>query len=241
MTDDDDDDDRVRVKTPSKRVTLSLNRASLGLPGEQPRRRRRSDPLPPLDLPDLDSLDRSPSIPPPANVPMDAWSADRAGAEPKTPGPAEVSPPDDGGEGGALALVEKRSRKSSPALDYSAEMADRYALGDYTTALELAQLILGRDPEHDAAKRIRAGSRDRLIQLYGTRLGDLGQVPVIRVATQEIRWLGLDNRAAFLLSRIDGTSNLADIVHVSGMDRLDALKTLVELTQMGAIRLVPPP
>jgi hypothetical protein len=56
------------------------------------------------------------------------------------------------------------------------------------------------------------------------------------VPDAEVRWLGLDHRAGFLLSRIDGVATVDELVDVSGMGRLEALKILAELLEAKAIR-----
>lgn len=138
-------------------------------------------------------------------------------------------------DGGALGLVE-RSRPSQPDLDLAAEMAERYALGDFTGALRAAELLLGREDAHPEAERYAQSSRERLVQLYESRLGDTSQIPLVQVPPTEIRWLGLDHRAGFLLSRVDGEGTMEQLLDVSGMPRLEALKTLVELVEAGAVR-----
>ena len=47
--------------------------------------------------------------------------------------------------------------------------------------------------------------------------------------------LHLDHRAGFLLSCIDGMSSIDDILDVSGMRELDALRILFELVQENVI------
>ena len=136
----------------------------------------------------------------------------------------------------ALELVD-RTRPSEPELDLAAEMVERFALDDFTGALRIAQLLLGRSPHHADARRIAVESEARLEQIYTSRLGGLQRVPRVVVADTDIRWLGLDNRAAFLLSRVDGTHTIDELVDVGGMPRVDALKTLVELHELGAIAL----
>jgi hypothetical protein len=49
--------------------------------------------------------------------------------------------------------------------------------------------------------------------------------------------LGLDHRAGFLLSRVDGLSTVEEVLDICGMPRLEALKTLVDLLDRGAIRV----
>jgi len=139
----------------------------------------------------------------------------------------------------ALDLVD-RSQSVPPEADLASEMADRYALGDYTGALSIAELILGQRPGDETALRYAEGSRQRLAQFYTSRLGPLDRVPDVAVPDSEIRWLGLDHHAAFLLSRVDGHSTVEEILHVVPMPRLDALKSLVELLDDAVIVLRDP-
>jgi hypothetical protein len=188
----------------------------------------------------------------------DAWTIDRkvrqsttpppaAAAAEGRPDPAPTSPPigrarrssaplpaSSGGD--ALGLVD-RAKPSTADLDFATEMADRYALGDFTGALQAAELLLGRDPGHSEALRYAESSRERLEQLYSARLGPLSAVPVVAIRDTEARWLGLDHRAAYLLSQVDGSTSLESLLTRSEMKRLEVLKTLAELLDMGVIRL----
>lgn len=220
-----------------RRVTLKFDSPPLLLPGEDdplagPVTRETAD----LSLPtEAEAEARRSTIPPirESGEGEDAWARQRPIPSPRKP--TTVPPPPGGGDGGVLDLVDKRSRPSSPTIDLTAEMVDRYALGDYTAALRIAELILGRDAHHDPAERIAKSCKERLVQLYLSRLGSLTRVPHVAVDASEVRWLGLDHRAAFLLTRVDGLQCLSDVLDVSGMGRLEALKTLVELLDMGAI------
>jgi hypothetical protein len=60
---------------------------------------------------------------------------------------------------------------------------------------------------------------------------------LMALGDSQLRWLGLDHRSGFLLSRIDGLSTVDELLDVCGMPRLEALKTLSELLERGAIRL----
>jgi hypothetical protein len=172
---------------------------------------------PPLELPDELEADepRRPSEAAPLTLDLDELDEDE----------------------GALGLVQQ-TRKSHSALDLVAEMAERYALDDFTGALRISELVLGRDPDHPDARRIAGESRRRLEHLYTSRLGGLARVPSVALPDADLRWLGLDHRAGFLLSRVDGQNSIDELVDISGMPKLEALKTLVELLDVGAIRLV---
>jgi hypothetical protein len=144
-------------------------------------------------------------------------------------------PPTGVARGGALDLVD-RSRPLQPS-DVVSEMEELYALDDLTGALRHAELILGRTPDNEQAKRCATNCRNRLIQLYSSKLGRLDRVVVVALGDSQLRWLGLDHRSGFLLSRIDGQSTVDELLDICGMPRLEGLKTLAYLLERGAIRL----
>jgi hypothetical protein len=137
--------------------------------------------------------------------------------------------------GGALDLVN-RSRPSQQ-LDIIGEMEELYALDDLTGALRQAEFVLGRYPDNEQALRCAANCRARLVQLYASKIGSTDRVIVQTIDHSQVRWLGLDHRSGFLLSRIDGVSTVEEVLDVCGMPRLEALKTLADLLDRGAIRL----
>jgi hypothetical protein len=51
---------------------------------------------------------------------------------------------------------------------------------------------------------------------------------------------GLDQRAAFLMSRLDGMTSIADLIDSSGMSRFDAVRVLSSLRRAKAIDILPP-
>jgi hypothetical protein len=139
------------------------------------------------------------------------------------------------GEGGALDLVDHS--RPSQQLDLVGEMEELYALDDLTGALRFAELILGREPHSQQAQRCAENCRKRLLSLYSSKIGNLDAIPVPALGDAELRWLGLDHRSGFLLSRVDGVSTVEEVLDICGMPRLEALKTLVDLLERGAIRV----
>lgn len=244
MSDDDDGEqpteaERPRVKQ-KKRVTLKWDNSELLLPGEKAPTEAPPSESGELALPEqvqelMKSVTGARHEPPPPT--HDGWERERPKLTPPPPRPPSSPPgPLDEGDGDALSLVDRRGRQSSPAIDLATEMNDRFALGDYTAALRTAELLLGRHPEHAEARNVSEACRNKLAQLYQSRLGPPSRVPKVAVDPTDVRWLGLDHQAGFLLSQIDGTQTLEEISDVSGMTRLDTLKILVELLDMGAIR-----
>ncbi len=117
------------------------------------------------------------------------------------------------------------------------EMKDRYAMGDFTGALAVAESLLGVDPEDIDAQRYAKNCRDVLTQMYSARLGALTQRVSVVVPMDQIRWLSLDHRAGFVLSLIDGNCSIEELLDISGMTRLDALRILYTLFDQRVIGL----
>jgi hypothetical protein len=126
---------------------------------------------------------------------------------------------------------------SSPEIqvDPQNEMQERFALGDYSGALVVAESLLEENPTHVEALEYAESCRAVLQQMYTARIGSLQRVPVVEVARDQLRWLSIDHRAGFVLSLVDGISSLEMILDVSGMPSLDALRILFELLEQRII------
>ena len=117
------------------------------------------------------------------------------------------------------------------------QMRDRYAAGDFTGALVLAETLLDGSPTHADALRFADSCRDVLVQMYSARLGRLDQPVYVAVPADQVRWLNLDHRAGFLLSLVDGSSTIEELLDISGMPRLDALRIVYTLFEQQVIGL----
>jgi hypothetical protein len=117
------------------------------------------------------------------------------------------------------------------------EMQECYAVGDFSRALSIAEEILARTPDDTAARRCAQNCRDVLTQMFAARIGPLDQVITVVVSPDEVQWLALDHRAGFLLSLVDGQSTVDEILDISGMTRLDALRIIFDLTERQVVRL----
>ena len=170
---------------------------------------------------------------PPTSSPISAADLLR-GADPNTTSPGRPGPTSSGRPRRQPRLPEAPVR--SPE-DDAQQMRDRYAAGDFSGALVLAEGILETDPGNRAAKRLAEKCREVLAKMYLARIGSLDQVVRVIVADDQLRWLSLDHRAGFLLSLVDGTSRVEDLLDISGMPRLEALRVFYTLLEQGAIAL----
>jgi hypothetical protein len=166
------------------------------------------------------------AAPPPPPVPPRAVEA----ALPRPPA-VEASHPD-------WPLAEP-SPVSQPQISPAVlDMRDRYATGDFTGALTVAQSLLDTTPNHEEARRCHDRCTNVLSQMVLARLGSLSQAVRVAVPNDQIRWLSLDHRAGFLLSLVDGHLTIEEILDISSMPRLDALRILDSLLDQRVIALV---
>lgn len=145
-----------------------------------------------------------------------------------TPGPKGYAPP------------ERRALSGQPAPPDVPSVEDieaRMALDDLTGALELSRARLEILPGDARAKRYKRRCEETLTEMYSSRIGDLGRR--VRVSKQgaDLQWLSMDHRAGFLLSRVDGSLTIEELLEICGMPRLDALRTLHELLQQKVVSL----
>ena len=138
------------------------------------------------------------------------------------------------------AAPEAHSRATLPPYDPNDPLDrihDRFVVGDYSGALVLAEGVLEEQPDNSEAQRYAVSCRDMLRQMYLSRIGSGRHVPRLIMGPEQLRWLTLDHRAGFLLSCVDGRSSIDEILDVSGMPGLDALRLLYELVQEGVIEV----
>jgi hypothetical protein len=102
------------------------------------------------------------------------------------------------------------------------------------TALELA---LSEQPESVVAQKLIHRHIDLLIEIYQAYLNEPSRVPSVAVPMHELSAHSLDNRSAFLLSRIDGTFSIEEILDVSGMTNLETYRHLCKLLLKGILEL----
>lgn len=115
------------------------------------------------------------------------------------------------------------------------KIQNRFVVGDFSGALVLAESVLEEDSSNDVARRYADSCRDMLRQMYLSRIGDGTQVPRVVPSRERLVGLTLDHRAGFVLACVDGTSSIDEILDVSGMPALDALRIMYELAQEGII------
>ena len=119
------------------------------------------------------------------------------------------------------------------------KVLERIEAGDFGRALMLAeQTIAGGDlsPELQHYAEL---CREKLRQTYLERIGSGRTILRVAVDPDTLRSRALDPRLAFLLSLLDGASTVDDVIDMSTMPALEAVRALHELMQEGVVEVVP--
>lgn len=119
----------------------------------------------------------------------------------------------------------------------AARMKECFAGGEYLDCLQTARRILTESPDDGSALSYVRSCECLLERRYVERIGDLTAVPCVAVTAEQLRFLALDHREGFLLSRVDGRTTVDELCDIAGMDRLETLKTLAGLIESEVLRL----
>lgn len=148
--------------------------------------------------------------------------------------------PDTAVEAGARADVEVDA-EGEPMRKRLERLRARFEVGDFGGALVIAEGILDETPRFLAARCYADACRALLQQMYQAKIGERAGVLRVIMPPDQLKALSLDHRTGFLLSCIDGRSTVEDVLDVSGMQALDALRMLYDLIVQGVIEAEPPP
>jgi len=129
---------------------------------------------------------------------------------------------------------EDRTRRRITALLERATEWGR--AGELERAVTAVDLALSEDPNSALAQKLIHRNRDTIMGAFQGFLGDLQRSPSLARPLHELGSAPISPRAAFLLSRVDGTLSLDEILDVSGMPRLEAYRYLCQLFLRGILR-----
>jgi hypothetical protein len=109
-------------------------------------------------------------------------------------------------------------------------------ISDYDKAVAAIDLALSEDPNSALAQKMIHRNRDTIMTVFQNYIGDLQRTPILAKPLHELSKAPISPRAAFLLSRIDGTLSIDELLDVSGMPRLEAYRYLCQLFLRGILR-----
>jgi hypothetical protein len=103
--------------------------------------------------------------------------------------------------------------------------------GELRDVIDFGEALLDGHPEQEALRRYVAAAREGIVRGWVAQLGGMYRVPRLRTKPDALTSLKLQPEEAFVLSLIDGVATLEEIVDMSGMNELDALRDLKALAE----------
>jgi hypothetical protein len=111
--------------------------------------------------------------------------------------------------------------------------------GDPEAALFLLSRLLEVAPLHREASALSQECRAALERECVSAVGSLSTVLVVAVSPAELMGHGLDQMSGFLISLLDGATDLEGLLDVCGQPRLLALRRIRDLVARGVVRALP--
>ena len=133
-----------------------------------------------------------------------------------------------------------KSRGGAAGVDRSLLMDETRRLMRAESAEAALELLMsaGTQGEFECEAMVEL-LRALLFERYQVELGDLSKVPRLAEGAQnDLRSYNLAPSAGFLISMIDGTTPLGDLVSVSGLGRFDAMRSLHGMFEAGILEWV---
>jgi tetratricopeptide (TPR) repeat protein len=126
-----------------------------------------------------------------------------------------------------------------PASAMTAEAVHLLRAGKPAEALDLLEAHTRKAPDDLEAQAYQEIARAALLRVYRARTGSGDRVPFVRIAPSEVMKYNLPAPAGFLLSIIDGSVSIDELLQVSGMDPFEALRALHNLLDAGIVEARP--
>jgi len=110
-----------------------------------------------------------------------------------------------------------------------------YKSGQLREALRDLQKVADGDPERLDVQGYMQLVRSELAKTSAQEIGDKGRVVSLQVSQQQLMKLRLAPDEGFLLSQVDGTLSIADLIALSSTDRVRTLDILARFLREGII------
>jgi len=108
--------------------------------------------------------------------------------------------------------------------------------GHLEAALELFETLGRRDSKRLDVQGYLEMIRSKLLSRYRDRVGGMEAVPHVQMSHPELLKFNLPATTGFLLSLLDGRTNVDELISLSGLDTFDTLRMLSRLLDAGVVR-----
>jgi hypothetical protein len=81
--------------------------------------------------------------------------------------------------------------------------------------------------------------RSHLFKYFRERVADASRVLKIKITPEEVMRFNLPANAGFVLSMVDGSTSVNEILTLSGMDPFEAVRVVNKLLDVGIVEVTP--
>jgi hypothetical protein len=130
---------------------------------------------------------------------------------------------------------ETRQRTAPNATSTMDEAGKLHADGQYEDALFVMARLLETSPPHPEASALSVKCRAALERQCIAEIGSERAILIAAATPDELKEFALDNVSGFLVSLLDGTTDVETVLDLSGLPRLLALRHLRDLLRRGIV------
>ncbi len=105
----------------------------------------------------------------------------------------------------------------------------------FDPAYELLQMIIHENPEDEKAQKFLDTTKGLLLKDYLSEVGDTGSVVKLKINMEDIMKINLTKESAYIISMIDGSSSVDELLALSGIDRFLFMRNLTMLLRNGIV------
>jgi hypothetical protein len=135
----------------------------------------------------------------------------------------------------AFARDSETRQRTVPGEATIEEARRLHAEGKHEDALFSLAKLLDAAPFHSEATTLAEACREGLEHDCLAELGSMSALFVPAMSPNELKQVGLDSVSAFLISLLDGNTDVENVLDMCGLPRLLALRHLRGLLRRGAI------
>jgi hypothetical protein len=137
----------------------------------------------------------------------------------------------------AFARDSETRQRTAPSATMD-EARQLHANGKYEDALFVMAKLLESSPPHPEASTLSAACRTALESECLAQIGSEHAILVAASTPDQLKEFELDNVSGFLVSLLDGTTDVETVLDLSGLPRLLALRHLRDLLRRGIVSRV---
>jgi hypothetical protein len=120
-----------------------------------------------------------------------------------------------------------------------ADALELFRRGEAQESLEMLETLAREDPRRMEIQGYLELVRSHLFEYYRERVPDASTVLKVAITPEEMMRFNLPANAGFVLSMVDGSTSVNEILALSGMDPFEAVRVVNKLLEVGIVEVSP--